>query len=252
MHDNWVASFRTQQPESLPILRKSTKVLGRIRRVRFTKATEHHANIRENKDPSLGKIQAKNLHERSRYALKFEGTSQEEIERQERCVRGDAWSLTNNVLKFKAKDEVFFSPTNAIRKKKPEERKIVVDSGASMHMLHRKDLNSAKLEIVRVSKVLRRLLQPTAKCKQKKKRPCTSKNWICSLQEGFSMIHWLFSENSAGFLRADQWSETTTYQRWQTEKCNTENCVQIVVSGSSSSPVLQQSSSCIASSIKKK
>ena len=117
MHDNWVASFRTQQQESLPILRKSTKVLGRIRRVRFTKATERHANIRENRDPSLGKIQAKNLHERSRYALKFEDTSQEEIERQERCVRGDARRLTNNVLKFKAKDEVFFSPTNAIRNK---------------------------------------------------------------------------------------------------------------------------------------
>ena len=66
-------------------------------------------------------------------------------------------------------------------------------------MLHRKDLNSAKLEIVRVSEVLRRLLQPTAKCKQKKKRPCTSKNWIYSLQEGFSMIHWLFSENSAEY-----------------------------------------------------
>ena len=35
---------------------------------------------------------------------------------------------------------------------KPEERKFVVDSGASMHMLSRTDLNSAELETVRVSK----------------------------------------------------------------------------------------------------
>ena len=35
---------------------------------------------------------------------------------------------------------------------KPEERKFVVDSGASMHMVIRKDLNSAELETVRTSK----------------------------------------------------------------------------------------------------
>ena len=35
---------------------------------------------------------------------------------------------------------------------KPEEREFVVDSGASMHMLSRKDLNSAVLETVRISK----------------------------------------------------------------------------------------------------
>ena len=31
---------------------------------------------------------------------------------------------------------------------KPEEKEFVVDSGASMHMLSRKDLNSAELETV--------------------------------------------------------------------------------------------------------
>ena len=35
---------------------------------------------------------------------------------------------------------------------KPEEGEFVVDSGASMHMLSRKDLNSAELETVKVSK----------------------------------------------------------------------------------------------------
>ena len=37
---------------------------------------------------------------------------------------------------------------------KPEEREFVVDSGASMHKVSRKDLDSAELEAVRVSKWL--------------------------------------------------------------------------------------------------
>ena len=39
----------TELPVSLSILRKNTKVLGSIRRVRFTKATQRQANIRESK-----------------------------------------------------------------------------------------------------------------------------------------------------------------------------------------------------------
>ena len=35
---------------------------------------------------------------------------------------------------------------------KPEEREFVVDSGASMHMVSKKDLNEAELETVMVSK----------------------------------------------------------------------------------------------------
>ena len=46
----------TESPESLTILRKSTKVLGSIRRVPFTKATQRYENIRENKGPSLEKF----------------------------------------------------------------------------------------------------------------------------------------------------------------------------------------------------
>ena len=50
----------------------------------------------------------------------------------------------------------FFSPANESSLPAPwvikqEEREIVVDSGASMHMLSRKDLNSAVLKTVRVS-----------------------------------------------------------------------------------------------------
>ena len=51
----------------------------------------------------------------------------------------------------------FFSPTDewslpAASAIKPEERVFVVDSGANMHMVSKKDLNSAELETVRISK----------------------------------------------------------------------------------------------------
>ena len=51
----------------------------------------------------------------------------------------------------------FFSPTEdrclpSPSKIKPEEREFVVDSGASMHMISRKDLNSAELETVTTSR----------------------------------------------------------------------------------------------------
>ena len=76
----------TKPPESLPILQKSTKVLGSIRRVRFTKATQRHANIRENKGPWLGTIQVEVLRQRRPYALKFEDRSQEEKEKDKSYV----------------------------------------------------------------------------------------------------------------------------------------------------------------------
>ena len=60
----------TDPPESSTILRKGTKkVLGPIRRVRlrFTRTVLRQANIRENKGPSLNKIQVKLPHQRSSY-----------------------------------------------------------------------------------------------------------------------------------------------------------------------------------------
>ena len=71
--------------------------------------------------------------------MNFEDRSQEEIERQERCVRGDAWRLTKNILKLKETDKAtFFSPTSewclpAPSVIKLEEREFVADSGASIN-----------------------------------------------------------------------------------------------------------------------
>ena len=89
------------------------KVLNAIQRVRVTQSTLRHASIRENKGPSVGKIQIKPRHQRSPYALKFEDWSHEETERQERCAQSKAWDLAKNIFKLKANDKAtFFSPAN--------------------------------------------------------------------------------------------------------------------------------------------
>ena len=94
-----------EPPDSATISRKGPRVLGPIRRVRFTEATQRHADIRENEGPSLGNIQVKIPHQRSPYAMKFEDRSKGETEREEECARGDAWRLAKNTFKLKETDK---------------------------------------------------------------------------------------------------------------------------------------------------
>ena len=134
------------------------KVLEPIQRVRFTWSTPRHASIREKKGPSLGRINVKVPHQRSPNAMKFEDRSHEETGRQQRCARSKAWNLANNIYKLKEKDQAAFCfPAEewvlpAASTKEPEEREFVVDSGASMHMVSKKDRNSAELETMRTSR----------------------------------------------------------------------------------------------------
>ena len=87
--------------------------------------------------------------------MNFADRSQEETERQVRRARGDAWRLATDIFKLKETDKAaFFSPTNewslpATSTIKPDEGDFVVELGASMHMMGRKDLNSAELETVK-------------------------------------------------------------------------------------------------------
>ena len=91
-------------------------------------------------------------HQRNPNAPKFEDRSQEETEWQERWVREAARRMAKSILKLKEKDKTaFFSPSEnwclpALSTLKPEERGFVVDSGASMHMISKKDLNSAEMD----------------------------------------------------------------------------------------------------------
>ena len=147
---SWVVYYRTQMHSIL----KERKSFGETRckeswntnqRVRFTKSTLRHASIRDKKGPSFRKIQVKPRHQRSPHAMKFEDRSREETERQQRCARSTAWVLAKNRYKLKEKDKAAFNfPAEewvlpAASTKEPEERKFVVDSGASTHMVCKKD-----------------------------------------------------------------------------------------------------------------
>ena len=60
------------------------------------------------------------------------------------------WNLAKNIHKVKEKDKAahYFPPEEwvlpAASTKEPEERQFVVDSGPSMHMVSKRDLNSAE------------------------------------------------------------------------------------------------------------
>ena len=125
--------------------------------MKFTKAIARHAYIRD-QNPSLGYICPGEPHERGPNAPNFEDRSQEETEWQEQGAREAAWKLAKSVLQLKEHERAtFFSPSEnrclpAPSTLKPEERQFVVDSGASMHMITKKDLNSAELETVTTSR----------------------------------------------------------------------------------------------------
>ena len=61
------------------------------------------------------------------------------------------WPKVNIKLKEKHERAAFFSPSEnwclpAPSNLKPEEREFVVDSGASMHMISKQDLNSSEMD----------------------------------------------------------------------------------------------------------
>ena len=78
---------------------------------------------------------------------------------QERCARKAAWDLARNIYKLKNSDKTTFyipgevngmpAPTTSTR---PEEREFVVVSGASMHMMSKKELSSEEMGTVKRSR----------------------------------------------------------------------------------------------------
>ena len=141
--------FQDMKPPK-SILRKSTNMQRPIQRVKFTNAIARHTKIRD-QNPSLGYICPGEPHQRSPNAPKFEDRCQEETEWQEQGAREAAWKLAKSVLKVKEHERAtFFSPSEnrclPASTLKPEEREFVVDSGASMHMISKKDLGNAEMD----------------------------------------------------------------------------------------------------------
>ena len=151
LHDNWVAYYRIWSRRSFHRFHGRSSIRKPIQRVKFAKAVERHADIRD-QYPSLGMICPGDPHQRNANAPKFEDWSQEETEWQERCAREAAWRLAKKILKFKEKQKAaFFSLSEnwcllAPWNLKLEEREFVVHSGASMRMISKKDFNSAEMD----------------------------------------------------------------------------------------------------------
>ena len=79
----------------------------------FSKGTLRHKKIRERKGPSQGVIQHAGSLVRSRKTPKIKDRSQEEILKQERCARRDAWEMAKGIFKLKEQDRAtFFSPSD--------------------------------------------------------------------------------------------------------------------------------------------
>ena len=134
--------FQDMEPPKLTsILRKSSDMQKPIQRVKFTKAIARHTKIRD-QNPSLGLICPGEPHQRSSNAPKFEDRSQEETEWQEQGAREAAWKLAKSVLEIKGKTEQHYS--HLWEMVACEE--FVVDSGASMHMISKKDLSDAEMD----------------------------------------------------------------------------------------------------------
>ena len=120
-----------------------------------------------------------------------------------------------------------FSPTDqwvlpAASTIKQEEREFVVDSGATMHMVSRKGLNSTELENVRISKSLTTVVTANGEVLTKEEATVYVRELDIFVTVMLVEVHRQFfhSENSAKItsIITNQWSQTTSNQKWQTDK----------------------------------
>ena len=153
------------------ILRKSSDMQRPIQRVKFKKAIARHTKTRD-QNPSLGYICPVGAHERSPNAPKFEDRSQEDTEWQELGAREAAWKLAKSVFKSKEHETAAFfsSPENRCLPAstlEPEEREFVVNSGASMHMISKKDLSEAEMDTLMIECSPATSKRPMERCRSK-------------------------------------------------------------------------------------
>ena len=141
--------FQDMKPPKY-ILRKGTDMPRPIQRVKFTKAIARQTKIRD-QNPSLGYICPGAPHERSPNAPKFEDRSLRRQSGKSKVPAKQRGSWPKNVFKLEEQERAaFLSPSEnrclPASTLKPEEREFVVDSGASMHMISKKDLSNAEMD----------------------------------------------------------------------------------------------------------
>ena len=235
------------------VLRKSTDMPKTIQRVKFKKSIARHTKIRD-QNPSLGYICPGEPHERSPNAPKFEDRSQDETEWQEQGAREAAWKLAKNVFKLKEHERAAFfsSPENRCLPAstlKPEEREFVVDSGASMHMISKKDLSKAEMD------TLTKSCSPTIVITANGEVQ-THEEAVVYVKELVIFLTMKVLENTPAVLSLGKLCDENGYSyEWINGQkphlikngiriiCNTENFVPIVVPGLSSSSSASSSTS---------
>ena len=125
--------------------------------MKFSGRNWYDTKIREGKGQSGGIVQKGEPHERHPCASSFEERTPEETSRREDCASKAAWNLARKVYKLKAEDKATFC--SPVEKKPPgpvsrntEDRMFVVNSGASKHMLSKRDLSSDVMDTLRRSR----------------------------------------------------------------------------------------------------
>ena len=244
--------FQDMKPPK-SILRKGTDMPRPIQRVKFTKAIARHTKIRD-QNPSFGYICPGEPLERSPNAPKFQDRSQEETEWQEQGACEAAWKLAKHVFKLKEHERAAFfsSPANRCHlasSLKPEEREFVVDSGASMHMISKKDLSNAEMDTL--TKSCSPAIATTANGEVQ-----THEEAMVYVKELDIILTMKVLENTPAVLSLGKLYDENGYSyEWINGQkphlikdgiriiCNTENFVQNVVPGLSSSSSASSSTS---------
>ena len=186
-------------------------------------------------------------------APNIEDRSQEETEWQERWAREEAWKLAKSVLKLKEHERATYFSLSENRclpasNLKPEEREFVVDSGASMLLISKKDFSDAEMDTL--TKSCSPTIVTTANGEVQTHEEATV--YVKELDIFLTMkVH----ENTPAVLSLGQLCDEHGYSyEWSNGqkphpikngiriKCNTENFVPIVVQGLSASSSSSSSS----------
>ena len=136
---------------------------------------------------------------------------------QQECVRREAWDLAKSVYNVKTIDKAtFYSLTEdwvmpVPSSKKRKERGVVVDTGASTHMLSRTDPSSEELETFSKIPNPRSSLQSMEKCKHIRKHRYTFTTFSSSSR--CSPVVRQALRRTRFFPRVGQWSEATDRSR---------------------------------------
>ena len=155
------------------------------------------------------------------------------------------WRLAKKYPKIQEKNEAaFFSPSVnrcLLASNLKLGGKEFVVFGASMHMISKKDLNSAKLETVTTSRSPTTVITTVEKFRRMKRPQFMSKNWIYSWRWKSSRIRQQFHRLESFAMNTDTHTSGSTVKNHISLKmvfsiqCNTENFVPIVVPGLSTS-----------------